>query len=202
MRESFLLITLLFSNVLFAKCPETISSKTKSIIINFDGLGASEFGLKILERHVSKEIKSSCLNQEVLSLTFHYTKRGASNAIECVKVLQKTTPSQISINTFGHSFGGGKGVMNFIYEAKNQNIQIENVVTFDPRGYSYRYTNPGAPLVKNFVNIYQRYPLKGMQVQNADFEKDVTGETNHGDIPKDFKEMAIENLIGHLSCAQ
>lgn len=202
----FIIITLaLFGSlsvIAKTKCPEFTTNKSKVLLVNFDGLGASELGLKILERNISSRIKDRCSSLEVHSVTYHYGKRGAKKAYQCAKQIFDNHPN-ISINIFGHSFGGGKGVFNFLNKVQNESIlEVENAVTFDPRGYTYRYTNPGSPYVNNFINIYQRNPLRGMKVKNTDFEIDVTGTSSHGNLPKNHWQTALKNLEGSLSCSK
>jgi hypothetical protein len=184
------------------RCPKFSSNKQKALLINFDGLGASEFGIKILESAISKKIKKRCNSIEVKSVNFHYGKRGARAAYDCAKTLLKEHPS-LSVNIFGHSYGGGKGVFNFLDNSVAESIvDVENAVTFDPRGYSYEYSNPGKPMVNNFVNLYQRKSLKGMVVKGADFEQDSTGNNvTHGNLPKTKGNLALSKLTNTLQCA-
>ena len=68
--------------------------------------------------------------------------------------------------------------MNLIKNFQKEKMSLDDVITFDPRGYSIN-TRTGLPTVKNFVNVDQTRPLEGMKVKNADFEVDVTGESSH-----------------------
>lgn len=204
MKSPLIIACLIAATPLFAKteCPIFSTTKPKVLLINFDGLGASEFNIKILEKNISQKIIRRCSSKEVHSATFHYGKRGALAAYQCAKKLRESNPL-LSISVFGHSFGGGKGVFNFLQNTvKESIIDIENAVTFDPRGYSYRYQNPGNPYVDNFINIYQRKPLRGMQVKGSDFESNVTAlGVTHGNLPKTKGDLALKQLRGSLTCA-
>ena len=184
------------------RCTNFSTNKEKVLLINFDGLGASEFGIKILENNISSKIKTRCTSKEVQAITFHYGKRGTRKAYDCAKRLAKRYPP-LSINILGHSYGSGKGVFNFLKNSVDESIiDIDNAVTFDPRGYSHKYTNPGLPHVNNFVNIFQTKPLKGMKVKGANFERDVTGRgITHGNLPKTKGDLALSKLTYKLQCA-
>ncbi|MCF8059549.1 MAG: hypothetical protein K9K67_09650 [Bacteriovoracaceae bacterium] len=199
-------LTLLFLTVnSYSQCPELLKeAKEKgasSLIITFDGLGTAEFGLGVLQKRVISKIKDRCGAKNISSMEFYYSKEGAKDAMVCAKSFSKAFGGRFTLHVLGHSFGAGKGVFNFIEEAQKADQYIENVVTYDPRGYSYKYENPGKGTVGNFVNIYQKVPLSGRKVKNADSEFDVTGKSSHVSLPKKFANLAMENLEGALSCA-
>lgn len=186
----------------YSKCPVfKRNQRPKALIINFDGLFISEFGGQLLHHNIGKKIVSKCRNKEVISTTFYYGKSSAKKAYLCAKQLKEKFP-KLSINVFGHSYGGGKGVFNFLDELVDDALfTLDNVVTFDPRGYSYQYENPGTQYIKKFINIYQRNPLRGMLVQNANYQEDVTGTADHGSLPKVHAQKVMKKLVKGLSCA-
>lgn len=199
-----MIIFILLNGEVFANCPSLLKEAKKNdssiLLINFDGLGTAELGLKVLERRISKKIKKRC-GKKVVFKSFHYGDSGSDQAVSCAESFNEYFGPQFSLNIFGHSYGGGKGVFNFLSLAKKTNLQIINAVTFDPRGDSYQYTNPGNSLVSNFINFFQRIPLAGMVVENADYEFDVTGKTSHISLPKDFSEQTLNLMVGDLTCA-
>lgn len=180
---------------------EAIAKDSPILIVTFDGLGTAEFGMKVLKRTFYKTAENRC-GDRVANADFYYSKKGAKSAVACAKSFQKHFGSEFELNVVGHSFGGGKGVFNFLKEAKGQGLKVANAVTFDPRGYSYKYSNPGAPLVRNFVNIYQKVPLAGMLVKGADFETNVTGKASHVGLPRTFSDLALSKMVGKISCAR
>ncbi len=189
-----------------ANCDKLLASArqngSSTLIIAFDGLGTAEMGMGVLQRRLVDKVKERCGANKIASQDFYYSKRGAQKAVNCALAFHKEFGSSLSLHVVGHSFGAGKGVFNFIKAAKNTTpLVIENAITFDPRGYSYRYSAPSKKKVENFVNIYQKIPLAGRPVKGADFERVVTGKASHVGLTRVFSDMALANSIGGLSCA-
>lgn len=175
---------------------------TSTLVIAFDGLGTAEFGMGVLRRRVVSKIEERCPKNTIASEDFYYSKNGAKKAMACALAFQKEIGSSVSFQVMGHSFGAGKGVFNFIENAKAHGLTIENAITFDPRGYSYKYAAPSKSVVENFVNLYQKVPLAGRPVKGADFERNVTGKASHVALPRKMADLALDNVIGDLSCAR
>lgn len=199
------LSSVILSQPLQANCDKLLSEArskgARTLIITFDGLGTAELGMGVLQRRVVKKVEERCGENQVASKDFYYSKRGAKKAVACALSFKKEFGDSLSLHIMGHSFGAGKGVFNFIKEAKKSGLNIENAITFDPRGYSYKYSAPSKRIVSNFINIYQKIPLAGRPVKGADFERVVTGKASHVGLPRVFGDMALANTIGDLSCA-
>lgn len=199
-------LTLFTLTSLQANCDKLLKEAKKNgsntLIIAFDGLGTAEFGMGVLRRRVVSKVEERCGANRISSEDFYYSKKGAKKAVACAKAFEKEFGSSFSLHVMGHSFGAGKGVFNFIKAAKGTGLNIENAITFDPRGYSYKYSAPSKKQVENFVNIYQNVPLAGRPVKGADFERNVTGKASHVGLPRVMADMALENVIGGLSCAK
>lgn len=174
----------------------------RTLIITFDGLGTAEFGMGVLQKRVVKKVEERCGENQVVSQDFYYSKKGAKKAVNCALSFKKEFGDALGLHIMGHSFGAGKGVFNFIEGAKKAGLSIENAITFDPRGYDYKYSAPSKKVVSNFINIYQKVPLAGRPVKGADFERVVTGKASHVGLPRVFGDMALANTVGDLSCAQ
>lgn len=193
------------ANPAFSQCEKLLESAKKTgaqtLIIAFDGLGTAELGMGVLKRRVIKKVEERCGEKNIAAQSFYYSKRGAKKAVNCALSFKKACGPSTTLHIMGHSFGAGKGVFNFITEAKKKGLSIENAITFDPRGYSYKYSAPSKTTVSNFVNIYQQVPLAGRPVKGADFERIVTGKASHVALPRVFADMALANSVGDLSCA-
>lgn len=189
----------------YAECDKELKEAKKKdsnvLILTFDGLGTAELGMKVLKRTFYKTASERC-GDKVANGDFYYSKRGARKAVACAQSFKKHFGNQLEVNIVGHSYGGGKGVFNFLKAAKKAGIKVTNAVTFDARGYSYKYSNPGKSQVRNFVNIYQRVPLAGQLVKGADFQQNVTGEASHVGLPRSFSDLALSKMVGLLSCAR
>lgn len=197
------LIFLIVSVTATANCEKELNKakneNSPNLIITFDGLGTAEFGMKVLEKRFVGLAQKKC-QKKITSANFYYSKGGAKQAIECAQSFADTFGSKFSLSIVGHSFGAGKGVMNFIEEAEGTTLYIENTITFDPRGYSYKYSAPAKSVSGNFINIYQKVPLAGRKVKGADHEFDVTGKASHVGLPKDFSDLALKHTVGALDC--
>lgn len=207
MKTFFFLFVLLSSQSLFAQCDELVQQARRGsgrpvLMINFDGLGTNEFGMKVLRRHISQEIVSRCGRKNIVVQDYHYGRGGVSSAMSCIRQFDSSFAQGFSLHLFGHSFGAGIGVMNLLDELQGGRTHVENAVTFDPRGNGYSYANPGSQTVKNFINIYQRRPLAGRPVRGANFERDVTGQSSHVALPRNLSAMALAQLKGDLTCAR
>lgn len=199
----FALLLITFNS--YSQCPELLKEAKENgasnLIITFDGLGTAELKMGVLQKRVVSKIKDRCGSKNISSKDFYYGKDAAKEAIACAQSFSKAFGGRFSLHVLGHSFGAGKGVFNFIEEAEKKGQYIENIVTFDPRGYSYKYANPGKEVVGNFVNIYQKVPLAGKKVKNADKEFNVTGMSSHVGLPRKFATLALESMEGALRCA-
>lgn len=201
-----LLVTLAaLPTLAFAECDKELAEAKKNdssiLIITFDGLGTAEFGMKVLKNTFFETAQERCGNK-VANGNFYYSKKGAKKAIACAKSFKKAFGKDFELNVAGHSFGAGKGVFNFLSAAKKEGLKVTNAVTFDARGYSYKYSNPGKSQVRNFVNIYQKVPLAGQIVKGADFEQNVTGKASHVGLPRGFSDLALSKMVGELACAR
>lgn len=200
--KALMIISLLVTGIARgASCPKSVPQEVDSVVILFDGLMTAELNLRLLERSIGESIKNRCGENKVLLINSYYGKSSARKVTKCLQTLQQKTKKKLKFMAIGHSFGAGKGVMNFIENFQKKKMNLDDVITFDPRGYSYKYTNPGLPTVKNFVNIYQRRPLAGKKVKNADYEIDVTGESSHIDLPKKLGDKALSQLSASFQCA-
>ncbi len=203
MKTLLILVSLCLVLTAKANCPaqlkEAINEDRSTLIITFDGLMTAELKAKLLQKSFVKEAKNLC-GDSIIGADFYYSKAKAKKAVQCALSFKKEFGSSFRLNLVGHSFGAGKGVFNFLKEAKKKNLQVDNVVTFDPRGYSYRYSNPGSPLVNHFINIYQKVPLAGMKVKGADKEFNVTGQASHIALPRKLSSFALSKTLGSLNC--
>ena len=203
MKPTLALISLFISLTATANCEKELTraknDNSPNLIITFDGLGTAEFGMKVLERRFVGLAQKKC-SKKLISANFYYSKNGAKKAIKCAQSFADTFGSRFSLSVVGHSFGAGKGVMNFIEQAEDTTLYIENTITFDARGYSYKYSAPAKSVSGNFINIYQKIPLAGQKVKGADHEFDVTGKTSHVGLPKDFSKLALDYTEGALYC--
>lgn len=205
MKTTLIALSALFLNTYaFAQCEKELKeAKEKNIstlIITFDGLATAELKMRLLQKTFVKAAKKACGKDQVIGADFYYSKSSAKEAFACAQSFVKEFGANARINVVGHSFGAGKGVFNFLENAQASGMNVDNVVTFDPRGYSYQYANPGAPTVHHFVNIYQKIPLAGMLVAGADKEFNVTGKTSHIRLPRKFSDFALEQTVGSLNC--
>jgi len=170
------------------------------VVVLFDGLGTNELGSKLLQKDVGEIIENRCSREHITFVNFHYGKPGAKKALNCLKSFKSSFGKSVSFHTVDHSFGAGKGVMNLL-EISRGVVTYQNVITFDPRGYSYRYKNPGNAIVENFINIYQTIPLAGRPVEGADFELNA-GASGHMSLPMKEGPRALKHLRGRLTCAK
>lgn len=188
-----------------ADCPEELQearlqSASPIVVVLFDGLGTNELGSKLLQKDFGEVIERRCSREHITFVNFHYGKSGARKALSCLQSFKSAFGKSVSFHTIGHSFGAGKGVMNLLEISKGV-LQFQNAITFDPRGYSYRYKNPGKSVVEKFINIYQTIPLAGRPVANANFELNA-GASGHMSLPKKTGELALAQVVGRLTCAK
>jgi pimeloyl-ACP methyl ester carboxylesterase len=191
---------------LFAQCNEALEEarqKTANpiVVIQFDGLGTNEMGTRLLQRAIGSKLENRCSREHVTIVNFHYGKAGVERAMQCLESFRQRFGTRASFHLVGHSFGAGIGVINLLERSTNK-LRFQNVVTFDPRGGTYRYSSPGSAQVDRFINIYQRTPLAGRTVTGASFEEDVTGKSGHVRLPFNMGDLALSKVGGRLSCAK
>lgn len=184
-------------------------TKGPNLMIVFDGLGTSELGLRVMERHFVAPIKRKC--PSLHSETYHYGEQGRQKARACLIKHQRTFGNRLRVHVAGHSFGAGIGSMLLLKEIRDLDLRIENVVLFDARDMStdrqYR-RNRNETLyqkdsqVEHLINVYQARPLRGYKVAGADVELNYTGRTTHVRLPKKARDEVYQQLIGALSCAR
>lgn len=200
------LLTLISLPSVNANCEKLLEEAKKkgasTLIVAFDGLGTAELNMGVLERTFAKTAIERCGEERVIAEDFYYSKKGAKKAVACAVSFKKAFGRDFELNVVGHSFGAGKGVFNFFKEAKGKGLVAANAITFDPRGYDYKYARPSKNEVRNFVNIYQQIPLAGRTVKGADFEKNVTGKASHVGLPRGFSDLALSQMVGELACAR
>ena len=170
------------------------------VVVLFDGLGTNEMGSKLLLRDLGSKIQERCEHENLHFVHFHYGKAGARRALDCLQAFKQNFDQEVSFQAIGHSFGAGKGVMNLLDISRGK-IQFDNVLTFDPRGDSYRYKNPGRSQVTRFINVYQSLPLAGRPVAGADQEI-FAGPSGHMSLPRKKGDEALRFVVGRLSCAR
>lgn len=203
--KNALAITLALTSIgTLANCEKLLEQAKREnrpqLVLTFDGLATAELGMKVLEHTFIKEYERECPRRPIMTKTFYYSKSGAKKAVACAQSFKDEFGDRAKLSIVGHSFGAGKGVFNFIEAARKSDLFIENAVTFDPRGYDYKYSAPSKSLVGNFVNIYQKFPLAGRKVKGADYEANVTGRTSHVGLPGKFSDLALAHVKGYLKC--
>ncbi len=204
MKTTLLCLLILVAFNTQAQCEKELreakENNITTLIITFDGLATAEMKMRLLQRTFVKAAKEACGSDRIIGADFYYSKSGAKEAFACAQSFKKEFGSKANINVVGHSFGAGKGVFNFLEHTVKASLRVDNAVTFDPRGYSYRYKNPGPSVVNQFINIYQKVPLAGMLVSGADKEFNVTGKASHIRLPRKFSKLALKNTLGSLNC--
>lgn len=176
------------------------------LVVSFEGLAGYLLGAPV-KNYVVKRALDNGLGTDFVPMDYSWTD--TSQAYQCILDWHRVLGSKMKLVVLGHSFGGPYGVMELLNELKQAGIEVDGVITMDPRGASndFNYMASGDRFqfqkpsnVKTFLNFWQTGGgLTGYEVRGAqNFQ--IHGKT-HVNLPsaepiyKAFVKMVSGNTV-------
>ncbi|PCJ20598.1 MAG: hypothetical protein COB02_03495 [Candidatus Cloacimonadota bacterium] len=139
------------------------------LVISFEGLGSKFAGF--VKRNITRKIQKE-LNYSFATKGYGWTDTNAAH--ECITKWSKVMKETLKLTIIGHSFGAGIATFKLLDKLKVSDIQVNNVITLDPRtgsngGFSGEFMHFQKPEHVNlFVNFWQKRGLRGYGVKGAE----------------------------------